>query len=131
MKTFEQYFNLLIENFNNKEKEMEEFFLQLSHINELDIKFNFIEYKDTLFYLYKNKCLFDQDKKTMYFYINYDKIWSVFEKEFSLNYQEIKDFMSGMVEKHFKLKDYTPNHGNIKWLWMGRETFQIKGLYTF
>jgi hypothetical protein len=108
MKTFEQYFNLLIENFNNKEKEMEEFFLQLSHINELDIKFNFIEYKDTLFYLYKNKCLFDQDKKTMYFYINYDKIWSVFEKEFSLNYQEIKDFMSGMVEKHFKLKDYTP-----------------------
>ena len=30
--------------------------------------------------------------------------WSVFEKEFGLNYAEIQKFTKDMVEKHFKMK---------------------------
>lgn len=97
MKTFEQF-----ENIDEKEK----LFLQLAHLDNLDIKFDFIEYKYELFYIYKDNCLFYQEKKSKCFYINFDKIWEVFENKFSLNYKKIQKIMNGMVKKHFKLKGY-------------------------
>ena len=99
MKTFEAFNNI---------DEKEELFLQLAHLDELEIKFDFIEYENIIFYFYKDKCLFYQNKKSKAFYIEYVKIWSVFEKKFSLNFKETKDFMVGAIDKHFKLKDYTP-----------------------
>ena len=99
MKTFEQFQNI---------DEKEKLFLELSHLDEIEIRFDLFKYKNDLFYFYKENYLFDQDKKYKYFYISYDNIWSVFELKFNLNYQEISDFMKGMVDKHFKLKGYTP-----------------------
>lgn len=99
MKTFEQFDNI---------DEKEKLFLEVAHLDELVIKFDFIEYEYDLYYFYKDNCLFDQNKKTMYFYIRYIKIWSVFEKKFGINFQEIKDFMLGMINKYFKLKNYIP-----------------------
>ncbi len=43
----------------------------------------------------------EQDLKNYSFWFNYDKIWSVFESKFGMNYTEIQSFMNGMVEKHF------------------------------
>ena len=99
MKTFEQYNNI---------DEKEKLFLELTYLDDLEIKFDFIEYKEYIFYFYKDDYLFYQDKKNMKFYINYYKIWSVFESKFNINYEEIREFMKGMIDKHFNLKDYTP-----------------------
>jgi hypothetical protein len=49
----------------------------------------------------------EQDLKNHSFWFNYDKIWSVFESKFSMKYTEIKSFMNGMVEKHFKMNGVT------------------------
>jgi hypothetical protein len=49
----------------------------------------------------------EQDLKNADFWFDYDKIWSVFESKFGMNYNEIKSFMNGMVEKHFKMKGFT------------------------
>ena len=51
MKTFEQY-NI------NDEKEMEELFLEIAHLDELEIRFDFIKYNLDLFYFYNDEWLF-------------------------------------------------------------------------
>lgn len=92
MKTFED--------FNN----MEELFLGIAHLDDLEIKFDFIDYGADFFYYYNDSWLFKENKKNEFFFINYDKIWSVFEKKYGLNYDEIDNFMTIMLDKYFKLK---------------------------
>ena len=97
----------------SKEDKYEKLFLKLSHLNELEIKFDFIEYKKLIFYFYNETELFDQDKKSGWFYINDDKIWSVFKFKFSLNYDDIQSITKKAIEKHFKLKDITTMQVNL------------------
>ncbi|MCK9446880.1 hypothetical protein M0Q50_08535 [bacterium] len=97
MKTFEHF-----EVIDEKEK----LFLELAHLDELEIKFDFIEYPKNIYYFYKDTWLFNQDKKFNYFWINYDKIWIVFSSKFDINYKEIGYYMSDILEKHFKLNGY-------------------------
>lgn len=96
-------------NIDDKEK----LFLELAHLDELEIRFDFIEYKNSLYYFYKKNCLFDQNKKRKIFWINYSKIWRVIEKKFDINDKETKDIMSSMVEKHFKLKKYSTTYKGL------------------
>jgi hypothetical protein len=107
-------------------KNKEEVFLELIEGFEwkCDIKTypNFLfGFKDDiyLFEIYKSKEInqqkiianyrfgLEQDLKNANFWLDYDKIWSVFESKFGMNYNEIKSFMNGMVEKHFKMKGFT------------------------
>ncbi len=106
--------------------EKEKLFLKL--IGEFEWKYDAQEYpsslfgfkgKEILFEIYNSEALNQQkiianyrfgsgqDLKNHSFWFNYDKIWSVFESKFSMKYTEIKSFMNGMVEKHFKMKGVT------------------------
>ncbi|MCK9445713.1 hypothetical protein M0Q50_02345 [bacterium] len=98
MKTFEQY-NI------NDEKEMEELFLEIAHLDELEAKFYFIEYPDDVFYYYKNDWIFCYDKDGHYFWISVN-LWGIFRNEHYFKSDEIKlkSFMYSMIEKHFKLE---------------------------
>ena len=98
----DEYSNLEIENL-----QYEKLFLELAHLDELEIKFDFIEYENDLYYFYNKNVLFDQYKKSGRFYINYDKIWSIFGSKFNLKYNDIQSITKKMVERHFKLKDIT------------------------
>ena len=111
MKNFINYIeNLQFTNCNineSKEDEYEKLFLELSHLNELEIKFDHIKYEDYIFYFYNENELFYQDKKNDYIYINYNEIWLIFERKFDLIYGDIQVITKKIVEKHFKLKDIT------------------------
>ncbi|MCK9445687.1 hypothetical protein M0Q50_02215 [bacterium] len=97
MKSFEQF-----DNIDNKEKH----FLALAHLDELEIKFEFIKYKDMLFYFYDYGFLFDISKKSKIFNTSYLEICSVLEREYNMNIYDIRNFMTTMVDKYFKLKNY-------------------------
>lgn len=110
MKTFGKYFNWKIEKPHYTKEEKENLFLELAHLDELEIKFDFIDYKTTLDYVYNDEILFIQSKRIKIFVINYKDIWSVFTKRFNLTRGEIKEFTEDMIEKYFNLKGYRTSH---------------------
>jgi len=54
MKNFKQFINEMILHYGTEE----ELFNKLSHLNELEIKFDFIHYKKHIFLFYKNNIIF-------------------------------------------------------------------------
>jgi hypothetical protein len=94
---------------NKDVKTKEQRFLEL--ISGIDVhkpKVDFEIHPNSLFWFDKdgnNIC--DYDWKSKYFWFSYSKVWSVFESEFALNHQEIRTFLNGMVEEHFKLEGVT------------------------
>lgn len=99
MKTFES--------FNNKDKEIEELFLKLSHIDELDIKFDFREWKDSIFYFYGDIVIFEQELLSHQFWVNGKKILNVIKQELYYSSQDIEDFFKSMIEKHLNIHGYS------------------------
>jgi hypothetical protein len=81
---------------NNKEKEMEQFFLDCFNGCEILLKDGSVYYKK------EGKVIMEQDSKNDYFWFH-DKIWSVFETKYSMNYEEIKSFLKSMLYIHLKL----------------------------
>jgi len=111
-------------------KTKEQRFLEL--ISGIDIhqpKVDFQKYPNSLFWFDKDGIFIcEYDWKNNYFWFHYLKVWSVFETEFNLTYQEIRNFLSGMVEEHFKMKGVT-----TAWCRCGRrrpveEHFKMKGV---
>ncbi len=76
-------------------------------IQELEFVTN-KSYPDSEFYFKGKDVYFEHDKKTKYLWCDYDKIWSVFEKEYGMKYEEIQVFIKEQVTEHLKLKDITP-----------------------
>lgn len=93
----------------NKEKSKEERFLEL--IQGIDISrpiVDFEQYPSSMFWVDKDgNYIAEYDFKDSRFWFSDNRIWSVFESEFGLNYNEIQDFTKTMVEKHFKIKGVT------------------------
>ena len=85
----------------SKEKEMSQF---------LRVQFNGCEVilKDDSIFYKKNEVLFKYDKKNQYFWINYARIWSIFNDKFKLNYNEIQQFIKDWLEVHLNRKGVTP-----------------------
>jgi len=106
MKTFEQY-NI------NDEKEMEELFLEIAHLDELEIRFDFIKYNLDLFYFYNDEWLFSQDKKFKNFYLNHKNIWLKFGYTSDLNKSGFRFIIRNIVNKHFNLTDYSVGNLSI------------------
>lgn len=88
MKTFEQY----------KLKDIEKRFYELSHINELEILFNFIEYPSYMFYCYDDDIIFSIGVKKYFFTIN-KLIINILEGEF----QYLKEFIMDIIENKIKM----------------------------
>ncbi len=63
-------------------------------------------------YLYKKdgERYFYQDDKFKYFYYDYGNVYKVLESKFGLNYQEQRDLIGGMSERHYNLKGYTTDN---------------------
>ena len=67
---------------------------------------NDVEYQTEV----KGDYLFRQDFNNEYLWCDYDEIWSVFEKNYSYNYQEIRKLIKDWLDEHDKLKVLTPNY---------------------
>jgi hypothetical protein len=81
----------------------------------IDILWNLKEYTsdkytDRIYYKKDKELLFEYNQKNGYFHCSYEKIWSVFESKFNLNYNEISSLIKGMVEEHLKLRSVTPQY---------------------
>jgi hypothetical protein len=84
----------------------EKLFLQF--FDGCTVRFDRENYPDYIFYFDKDEnYLADYFVKSNRFYINYHKVWEVFETEFSLNFSSTKSLLNRLVEEHFKLKDVT------------------------
>ena len=55
-----------------------------------------------------NKIYMKYNKKNEVILIDYDKIWSYFESNYSDNYEEIQRLMRDLVGEHLNLWDATP-----------------------
>ena len=51
---------------------------------------------------------FEQDEEIGYLLCQYNRVWSVFKKEYGGNYADIKSIIKTQMEKHYNLKGLTP-----------------------
>lgn len=62
-------------------------------------------YIDSVFYYKGDELLFELKKSNnnMYFYCNYNKVWTVLESKYSLNYSQVSELIADMVKEHLKM----------------------------
>ena len=65
------------------------------------------DYPNEILFVKNGKVLMVQDKKTKIFWIDYDNIWSFFEKVLGIEQREIKEILTKWLEDDFKVKGYT------------------------
>ena len=51
---------------------------------------------------------FEQDEENGYLWCQYDRVWSVFETNYSPKYAEIQVIIKDLMERHYKLRGLTP-----------------------
>lgn len=105
MKTYEDFNNI-------DEKKMEELFLQLSHLDELEIRFSFLDNNNNLssskyylYYYYKSVCFFEINTNRKYFWINEVSIFNIIREEI-IDYNSTMKFIKKMIDKYFVHKNY-------------------------
>jgi len=77
----------------DKNQEMSDFLFNM--INGSTVKFT--GEKEITFYK-NNEWIIQQDYKTKFLWIRYSLIWKVFENDFDLNYDQIKEFILSWIE---------------------------------
>jgi hypothetical protein len=60
-----------------------------------------------IFYTKDGKYLGHYSSNFRNFWLSHNKIWSKFESEFGLDYQEIKELTKGILEEQYKLQGIT------------------------
>jgi len=84
---------------------MEQWFKSLLNGLKIEIRAdrpNIVYYKkngNVFFRLYHDLI----NKERIYFFCDYELVWSIFEKKYNINYDEIQEFINSMVEKYLKL----------------------------
>lgn len=116
IKKFKDYIKEVLSENEYKEyfdKKYERRFIQLVHLKELEIRFDFRAAPNKLIY---NRIIYDgskyaleenishYNKKTKTFYIDY-KIWYDFKIKFDIIFTQTQKIMNKMVEKYFNLKN--------------------------
>ena len=76
----------------------------------LTIKIDKEGYPDSVFFFKDDECQFEYDTANGHLWCRYSSIWSVFEKEYSMEYSEIQSLIKIQVEEHFKCKGVTPKN---------------------
>jgi hypothetical protein len=64
---------------------------------------------ENIFYSRNGYILMEYDSKTGLFWVSHTQIWLKLELCLALSEQETRDLLKGMLEKHYNLKDVTPN----------------------
>lgn len=93
MKNIKQYKNI-----DEATKEFEKRFLELSHYDKLEMKFDFIKYRWHLFYFYNDDCFIEVHKDTYSIWIDYENIWMNIDNEFTFS---IDSYMKKIANKYF------------------------------
>jgi hypothetical protein len=86
----------------DEEKNYEIWFKEM--LTDLEINRS-IKKLEVLIYKKDGEVLYNYNEKSGWFDIDYEKIWSVFNKKFHLKYDEIKILTKDIVEEHLNLKD--------------------------
>ena len=113
----ENQFKRLINNIINEEDNslklrekyhiMEDWFVPI--LDQLTEK-TYDNYPGSIFYVDKNnKVYMEHDQKNKGLWVDYDKIWSYFYKNYSYNYKEVRKLIQGLVGEHLGLWDATPD----------------------
>ena len=71
---------------------------------------------DSIYYVDKNDnyVYIEYNQKSKYVWIDYKKLWSVFESKYDLNYVEVRDFFKGILKRDYNLRGITPIGGIIR-----------------
>ena len=100
----EQYIKNL-DSKESKEVEMEKLFLELMN-QGLTLKIN--SERNRINYFDKdNYWIVSIELKNQVVWFDYDQFWSKFKSKFDLSYQQIKEFLNGMVGKHLNCNGFT------------------------
>ena len=93
----------------NVKENLKKDFIELLTGCTISLSPRIINYKkdgNLLFYYQKNENIFE---------VRYD-IWSKFNSKYNLNYQEIKELLTGIVEEVLNYKDVTPQPDNHQYV---------------
>ena len=72
-----------------------------------ELKFDFEKYPNRLFGFRGDQYIWEYDFKNNHLWLRYTTTWSVLQKEFGLNYDDIRSLVKNQVEEHFKCKGVT------------------------
>jgi len=93
-------------------KEEERFFLEM--IDGIE-SFTSDNYTQSVFWKKNDKILLEQDFENKWLRVNYDIIWSVFEKKYGYNHIDTQSFINNIVERHTNLGSLTPICSGFDW----------------
>ena len=65
------------------------------------VKFNFDTFPNRIFIVKDDKIMCEHRLDHKFIYVNYDLVWSVIEKEYSLDYDDTQYFLCSVVKKYF------------------------------
>jgi hypothetical protein len=85
-----------------------------------------VKYPDYIFFFKGNNSWFEYNTKNKYLYCSYEFVWSVFEKEFGLKYDEIQLLIKTLVEEYFECTDITPFPISTDMVELAEEYFKRK-----
>ncbi len=92
-------------------KSKEEMFLELIddlYTGEYSVEITLEgRFKKIEFFNSKGEWFIDYHQEIKLVYISYNRIWSVFEKEYNMKYDEVKRFMKEMLLTRLKIKETT------------------------
>ena len=77
-------------------------------INETVLKIDKVKYPNSIFGFKGEEWWWEYDSKSGYLWLRWYFIWSIFESEYSLDYNDIQSFIKEQVETHFNCKCVTP-----------------------
>jgi hypothetical protein len=102
MKTFEQFYD------DSYFEEEEKIILELYHLDNIEVIFDFTKYKQHIFYLNpQNKdILFFYNKKDNVFRINVN-MCKILQNKLVLNYDELSIILKILIEKYIKIYKQT------------------------
>jgi hypothetical protein len=97
-----------------------------SLINGITLRVDLDKYSSSIFFFKDDSCVIEYNTKSGYLWLSYKDIWSIFEKEYHLKYDEVRSFIKNQVEEHFKCKGVTPKfYDTFNYTWV-EEHFKCK-----
>ena len=97
----------------------------LNYIQGLEVKIDKDFYLYSVFYFKNGCCLFKYNEKNGNIYCKYNEFWSVFEREYNMEHQQIQALIKNGVVEHFKIKVTTPKLMVRLWLYKWKNILKL------
>ena len=77
---------------------------------KLQVKINKEQFPNSVFFFNEDIVYMELDvnSKERFLYCSYRYIWSIFEREFSMEYKDVQSFIKSRMEEYFKSELVTP-----------------------